>query len=210
MIDDKRGIFNSAEISVLNLTLELGCGEKKRITNSVGVDQLDFPSVDIVGDAIEVLRCFPDKSIRCISSSHFFEHVDDLKCLLTECSRVLMTGGILEIVVPHFSNPYFYSDYTHKRFFGLYTFSYLCNTPNLKRKVPKYGISLPLDLKNVELNFRSERPFYLRHAIGRIIGLIINSCDYLKEFYEINLSNLIHCHEIKFVLEKMHSTNHES
>jgi len=202
MIEDKRGILTSPDLSALNLILELGCGEKKQITDSIGIDQLNFPSVDIVGDAIEVLKCFPNQTIRRISSYHFFEHVEDLECLLTECSRVLVSGGTIDIVVPHFSNPYFYSDYTHKRFFGLYTFSYLCSTPTLRRKVPKYGIALPLILKDVHLNFRGERPFYLRHAIGRLFSMLINSCDYLKEFYEINLCYLISCHEIKFVLEK--------
>ncbi len=202
MIVDKHRIFSNPDISALNLTLELGCGQKKRFSDSVGVDQLDFDSVDIVGDAIAVLTRFPDQSVRRIVSSHFFEHIDDLKCLVTECSRVLVTGGTLDIVVPHFSNPYFYSDYTHKRFFGLYTFSYLCDTPCFRRVVPRYGNDIPLTLTDVYLNFRGERPFYIRHAIGRIFSALINSCNYLKEFYEINLCYLVHCHEIKFVLSK--------
>ena len=202
MIEDKRGLLKSTDIAALSITLELGCGQNKKNPNSIGVDQIDYPSVDIVGDAVEVLKSFPERSIQRISSSHFFEHVDDLKGLLTECSRVLVSGGAIDIVVPHFSNPYFYSDYTHKRFFGLYTFSYLCNTPNLRRKVPKYGNDLPLILKNVHLNFRGERPFYIRHALGKIFSFIFNSSDYVKEFYEINLCYLIHCHEIRFVLEK--------
>lgn len=202
MIVDKRDILSNKHVANLDLTLELGCGERKRISNSIGIDQLDFPSVDIVGDALEVLKSFPEQSIQRISSSHFFEHIDDLEGLLTECSRVLVSGGTIDIVVPHFSNPYFYSDYTHKIFFGLYTFSYLCDTPNLRRKVPKYGNDLPLILKSVHLNFRGERPFYLRHALGKVFSFIFNSCDYAKEFYEINLCYLIHCHEIKFMLEK--------
>jgi hypothetical protein len=202
MIVDKRHILGNLDISALNLTLELGCGQKKRFSDSVGVDQLDFDSVDIVGDAIDVLNRFPDQSVSRILSSHFFEHVEDLMGLVTECSRVLVTGGTLDIVVPHFSNPYFYSDYTHKRFFGLYTFSYLCDTPCFRRVVPRYGNNIPLTLTDVYLNFRSERPFYFRHAFGRIFSLFINSSIYLKEFYEINLCYLFHCHEIKFVLKK--------
>ncbi len=202
MIVDKRNILSNADISALNLTLELGCGQKKRFSDSVGVDQLDFDSVDIVGDAIEVLSRLPDQSIRCIVSSHFFEHIEDLKCLVTECSRVLVTGGTLDIVVPHFSNPYFYSDYTHKRFFGLYTFSYLCDTPCFRRLVPRYGNDIPLTLTDVYLNFRGEKPFYIRHVFGRIFSTFINSSNYLKEFYEVNLCYFVHCHEIKFVLKK--------
>ena len=202
MINDKCSLLENPNIAALNITLELGCGDKKRISGSIGVDQLDYPAVDIVGDVLDVLKKIPDNSIRRISSSHFFEHIDDLKGLLTECSRVLAPAGTIDILVPHFSNPYFYSDYTHKRFFGLYTFSYLCDTPNLRRKVPKYGNDLPLVLKEVKLNFRCERPFYIRHALGRLFSFIFNSFDYLKEFYEINLCYVIYCHEIRFVLEK--------
>src|SRR6185312_2948084 len=38
---------------------------------------------------------------------------------------VLEPGGEFRAVVPHFSNLHFYSDPTHRTFFGLYTFSYL-------------------------------------------------------------------------------------
>lgn len=202
MIIDKNGILNKIKGEELGVTLELGCGESKRVSDAIGVDLLDFPAVDIVGDAMEVLKRFPDDSVQRITSSHFFEHVADLKGLLNECSRVLTRNGKLEIVVPHFSNPYFYSDYTHKTFFGLYTFSYLCHTPQLKRKVPIYGNLVPLRLNDVQLVFRGERPFYVRHAVGSILTKLINLTNYSKEFYEINLCYLMPCHEIKFHFDK--------
>lgn len=202
MIRDKSGIFTKNKINSEWIELELGCGQNKKNNEAIGIDQLDFPGVDIVGDALEVLRVFPDNSVNKIYSNHFFEHLNDIKDMIVECSRILKKGGEIVIVVPHFSNPYFYSDYTHKTPFGLYTFSYLCNAPAFRRKVPKYNIDLPLTIKDIYLNFRGERPFYIRHAIGRILSKIINSCTYAKEFYEINLCYLIPCHEIRITIEK--------
>lgn len=201
MIIDKINFLEKIK-STKNITLEFGCGSKKIDSYSIGIDQLDFPCVDVVGDAIKILNSIPSNSIDKIASHHFVEHVDNFYLLISEKSRVLKKGGTIEIVVPHFSNPYFYSDYTHKTFFGLYTFSYLTDTSILKRKVPKYKEDLPLKLEKVFLNFRAEKPFYIRYIFGLLLNRAINSSNYLKEFYEINLSNLYSCHEIKFILRK--------
>jgi ubiquinone/menaquinone biosynthesis C-methylase UbiE len=83
----------------------------------------DSDAVDIVGDALQVLKKVPDNAVSKITSYHFLEHVDNLGILLEEIARVLKQDGTLVSVVPHFSNPFFYSDPTHKNFFGLYTFS---------------------------------------------------------------------------------------
>jgi len=201
MIKDKNNLLKDIENNV-NITLELGCGSKKRIDNAIGIDQLDFECVDIVGDLFEVLSRFKDNSVKKIFSSHVFEHVEDLQKLIEECSRVLRNEGTLEIIVPHFSNPYFYSDYTHKRFFGLYSLSYFAESKIFKRRVPLYGLNLPLKIENVVLIFRGERPFYIRHMFGRILTLLFNSSNFIKEFYEVNLCYLFPCYEIKYVVKK--------
>jgi hypothetical protein len=43
------------------------------------------------------------------------------------------------VIVPHFVIPYYYSDYTHKTFFGLYSFDYFGRPETqLKRKTPLF------------------------------------------------------------------------
>jgi len=183
--------------------LDLGCGPHKRGSEYVGVDVLGFDGVDIVGDAYEVLQAIPDGVLEEIYSSHFFEHVPDVERLLLESLRVLRPGGRLVVVVPHFSNPYFYSDLTHRQFFGLYSFSYLTRDGPFRREVPTYGRELPLRLKAVRLVFKSARPFYARYAFKRVLGLLVNLSRWSQEFYEENLCYVFPCYEIRFDLVRV-------
>ena len=92
--------------------------------------------------------------------SHFIEHVNDLSGLMIQAARVLRPGGEFRATAPHFSNPYFYSDPTHRRFFGLYTFCYLADGSPFRRQVPIYSTPLDLRLETVEkLRFKASHPF---------------------------------------------------
>ena len=182
------------------VVVELGCGPRKHVANALGIDALDSPAVDIVGDAVTVLRRFPDASVKRVTSSHFLEHVDDLDGLLVEVSRVLVDGGVLDATVPHFSNPYFYSDPTHRRTFGLYTFAYLADSSLFHRGVPRYGKDFGLALTAVTLGFTS--PFAVRRVFKRAWGWWVNLGAYTLELYEENLCSLVPCYEVTYALRR--------
>jgi ubiquinone/menaquinone biosynthesis C-methylase UbiE len=200
-IIDKKNIFNNLSNSS-SIRIELGCGSKKMNPDSIGIDILDYPEVDIVGDIFEVLKKFPDSSVEYVSSSHFIEHIGDINLLILELERVLKSGGIIDFIAPHFSNPYFYSDPTHRNFFGLYTFSYMSFDKIFSRKIPTYQKNLVLNLESVDLIFKSNKPFYFRYAFKSIIGLLFNSCAYMKELYEENFCYLFPCYEVRYKLKK--------
>ena len=183
--------------------IEFGCGNKKKSQDYIGIDSLSYECVDLCGDVLEVLRLISNDVIEEIYSHHFVEHVEDLEHLLRESFRVLKKGGLFVARVPHHSNPYFYSDYTHRRFFGLYTFQYLSSDRYFYRVVPCYRQINDMKIKNVKIIFGGERPFYLKYAIGKILTLIVNSNKFVQEFYETNLSALIPCTELHFELEKI-------
>jgi ubiquinone/menaquinone biosynthesis C-methylase UbiE len=187
----------------LTVCLELGCGSKKRYPGSIGIDVLDYPEVDLVGDIFEVLRSFPDSVVDEVHASHFIEHVSDIKLLMYELSRVVKVNGLVEFVAPHFSNPYFYSDPTHRSFFGLYTFCYIACSSLFSRQVPTYQHQLFFNLDRVDLRFKSARPFYFRYAIKFMIGKIFNSCTFMKELYEENFCYLIPCYEVYYRLRRI-------
>lgn len=98
--------------------LELGCGPNRAFPGHLGVDAIAYPAVDVVMDVFEFLGSLPAGCVQEVHSSHFLEHVTDLPKLMKELARVCKPGGRVVSVVPHFSNPYFYSDPTHARFSG--------------------------------------------------------------------------------------------
>ena len=198
---DKSNLLKTLDIE-RGVSIELGCGTLKRLKDSIGIDAIDYENVDIVGDVFDVLKKFPDSSVNIIHSHHFIAHIDNFSKLMSELERVLKIGGCVEFVAPHFSNPYYYSDPTHKRFFGLYTFCYYMDSSLFSKTVPIYGRKFKFKLDSVDLIFKSPRPFYFRYAIRRFFGIIFNLNFYMKEFYEENLTYLISCYEIKYIFRR--------
>jgi ubiquinone/menaquinone biosynthesis C-methylase UbiE len=184
------------------LILELGCGPAKRNPEAVGIDMLDLAGVDVVGDALEVMRKLPDGSVAAIYSEHFMEHVDDAEKVLREAARVLEPGGEFRAVIPHFSNPAFYSDPTHRNYFGLYTFGYWVRSTPFARKTPQYVEPMPFELVSATHRFKSSRPFYVRHAIKKAISSWVNLSRWTQEFYEEHLCWLMPCYELDYVLRR--------
>ena len=182
--------------------LELGCGPARRHPDAVTVDALDFDGVDVVGDVFEVLASIPDGCVDAVHSYHFLEHVEPLSRVVGELARVLKPGGVLHTVVPHFSNPYFYSDYTHRQMFGLYSFSYLADDPIFRRRVPRYQLDTGLVLEDVQLGFKAARPFYVRYALRRALGLAVNSSRLTQEWYEAGWTGWFSCYELDFTMRR--------
>ncbi|MHB8792314.1 MAG: methyltransferase domain-containing protein [Thermoleophilia bacterium] len=186
-----------------HIQLELGCGNRKRYPGSIGIDALDYDCVDLVGDAISVLSEFPDDSVDAVHSSHFFEHLQEPDPLMSQLQRVMKKNGSLEIIVPHFSNPYYYSDPTHKSQYGLYTFCPYSKESPFKRQVPSYQKEPHFQLIDVKLTFKSSPPFIFRHAIKKSLGTLVNLNCYTKEFYEEILCYIFPCYEIRYLLERV-------
>jgi len=198
---DKKNILSRVS-GLSHIELELGCGNRKRNPQAIGVDILDYPDVDIVGDVYEALSAFPSQSVDAVYSYHFVEHVPDVPKLLSELARIVKPNGHVEFVAPHFSNPYFYSDPTHRNHFGLYTFCYFANKSPFSRHVPTYGYKAEFRIAKVDLIFKSARPFIIRYGIKRFIGSFFNSCGYLKELYEENFCYLFPCYEVRYILRR--------
>lgn len=201
---DKKNILPMVD-GISHIELELGCGNRKRNQQAIGVDMLDYPDVDIVGDVYEALASFPTQSVDAVYSYHFVEHVPDVPKLISELARIVKPNGMVEFVAPHFSNPYFYSDPTHRSFFGLYTFCYFTNNSPFARQVPTYGYKAEFRIDKVELIFKSTRPFIVRYGVKRLIGFFFNSCTYLKELYEENFCYLFPCYEVSYTLRRQNN-----
>jgi ubiquinone/menaquinone biosynthesis C-methylase UbiE len=182
------------------LIIELGCGPYGK-SGRIGIDQFDGENVQIVADLEEGLPFLDDNTVDEIHSSHVFEHIENLELLIKEIMRVLKKYGKCYISVPHFSNPYYYSDYTHKTFFGLYSFSYFIDIKNqpFKRKVGTFYSDIRMDLIDVKLKFGSHSS--VRNILKRIIEKNINRSRFMQEFYEECLCWIIPCSEITYIIQ---------
>ncbi len=149
------------------MTFELGCGNRKRLENSIGIDMLDYPCVDVVGDLNEVLRAFPAESVNLITSHHVFEHLDDLEEMLDELARVLRPGGEFGNCGAAFVEPLLLSDATHKYFWTLYPL--FSSGSSFKRQVPSYKRQLNFEIFTVDLIFKSSKRFYTYESYMRKI-----------------------------------------
>lgn len=179
------------------VVVELGCGRKKK-HGRISVDRIDLPNVDIVADMEEGLPFLPDNSVDRIYCRSVLEHIENFENLIREIVRVLKRNGTAHVFVPHFSNPYYYSDYTHKRFFGLYTFYYFVDEKHqLRRKVPNFYTDIRINIISQKLVFRS--PFWLRQRIKKLAVLLFNCHRAMQEFYEENLCGIFPCYGIEVV-----------
>jgi SAM-dependent methyltransferase len=179
--------------------VELGCGHKKK-QGRIGIDTVDLPTVDIVTDLERGLGFLPDDSVDQVHCRSLLEHIEKFENLVGEIVRVLKKDGTAHIFVPHFSNPYYYSDYTHKRFFGLYSFYYFVDSKDQpKRKVPNYYNDFRIKVTAQRLIFRSS--FKVINPLKKLFGWFINLHSVLQEYYEENLCYMFPCHGIEIVFK---------
>ena len=180
------------------IVIDIGCGAKKK-DGRIGIDRVDAPQVDIVTDIERGLPFFPDQSVDEIHCRSVLEHIHNFDHLLREMMRVLKKDGKAYIFVPHFSNPYYYSDPTHVRHFGLYTLYYFVDYPlQLRRKVPNFYSDLRLQIISQRLIFRSK--FGLLGFLKKAFGWLVNCSTLFQEYYEENLVYTIPAHGIEFVI----------
>jgi hypothetical protein len=145
------------------LRLNLGSGRRRR-EGFFGIDHVGLPTTDILANLNEPLTELPDRSVAEIYTRHTLEHVRELLPLMAELHRVCRPDARIEIIVPHFSNPYFYSDPTHVRHFGLYTFFYFADEEDQpRRKVPCFYTAQRFRVESVQIELmrrgRVRNPF---------------------------------------------------
>ncbi|HIJ71308.1 MAG TPA: methyltransferase domain-containing protein [Planctomycetes bacterium] len=177
--------------------IELGCGRKER-PGRITIDKVDMPHVNIVADIEQGLGFLPDGCVDEIHCRSVLEHIRNFENVIKEIVRVLKKDGRAHIFVPHFSNPHYYSDFTHVRFFGLYTFYYFVDAEyQLYRKVPNFYTDVRIRILSQRLKFRSS--FKIINPAKKLLGWFINLHTLLQEYYEENLCYLFPCHGIEIV-----------
>ncbi len=179
--------------------IELGPGLNRQVMGAFTIDSSFFCAPNIRANLEYGLPFLEDQSVDEVHGHHVFEHIERFEELMVDCYRVLRPGGVLTGSVPHFSNPYFFSDPTHRRTFGLYTFDYFCTGMEFQRTVPVYR-QTGFICRELRLKFKS--PFRRRNHIKKIIEWVVNFNIRTLEIYEENFCYSFPAYELWFLLEK--------
>lgn len=167
------------------INIELGTGGPG-LDGFYGVDLLELPGVAIQADLNMPLDALPDNSVESVYSQHCLEHIREFMSLMRELHRVVRPGGTIHILVPHFSNPHYYSDPTHVRFFGLYTYYYFVATElQPPRKVPCFYGDTRFDVQKIHINLMPRS--FLQRLRYPGLGTFVNKSFGWQDWWERRL-----------------------
>ncbi len=186
-------------------SLDIGCGRGEWLgfCKSIGFKSLGIENNEIMvkecrkagfdvkeGDALDLIKNIPSDSLSLVTAFHVIEHLtfNYLKELLSECNRVLATGGILLLETPSIDNisvstKLFYTDPTHINPINPDSFIYFLNNVGFDASKYFYINGGPLQESN---------PAYLTRLLNGIaqdICIIATKDLSATELYFSNNSN---------------------
>lgn len=198
-------------MKILNpaVTQALQAGQKLKLNIGGGatvkegyfnLDLVELPQVDIVADLNQPFSLLPDNSVERVYTCHVLEHVSNLLGLMEELHRICTPGAEIEIIVPHFSNPLYYSDPTHVRPWGIYTIAYFMDKEDqVGRKVPCYYSKARFKLKSRRIVFA--RTNLLDRIFVPALRSILNRWFSAMEIYERRWSWIYPAWELQMVVQ---------
>lgn len=104
--------------------LNLGAGRDRSMPDAVTVDRVAATNPDVVHDLDVYPWPFETDSFDQIICRDVIEHLADVVRAMEEMHRITRPGGRIHIVTPHYSCANSYTDPTHRRHLGYYSFDY--------------------------------------------------------------------------------------
>ena len=172
--------------------LDVGCGQNK-FPGAIGIDANPRTQADFIHDLGVFPYPFNDDEFDEIICRHVIEHVPDVLGFVNELYRITKAGGRLKIVTPHYSNPDWPTDPTHRNHFNCYSFT--CFMPD-RTPFPFYTQS-ELRLLSIHVSLAN-----LWRAIG--LELLVNldqrwpALRFTRKFWEFYLCNIFRGKELSF------------
>jgi SAM-dependent methyltransferase len=133
------------------MILDIGCGIAKT-PGALGIDSNPGTQADLIHDLNSYPWPLDNDAFDCVICSHIVEHVADLIRFMEEVHRVSQPGALVEIVTPHFSSRFSFTDPTHVRHLGLRSFDYF---------IPRRSLSLNLLTRALETQY-AVPDFYIK------------------------------------------------
>ena len=175
--------------------LDVGCGANKT-EGAIGLDNNPRTAADVIHDLGDLPYPFADNEFDLVVSNHVVEHVPDVMAFIGELHRVTRPGGRIKLITPHYTNPDWANDPTHRNHINSYTF----NTFVPGREV--FDFYTDIQLKPVDCYVSL---LGLWRALG--IELLVNldrksyKLRFLRKFWEQYLSYVIRGKELWFEFE---------
>ena len=107
----------------------MGCGQNK-FPGAIGIDSNPRTNADVIHDLGVLPYPFPDNEFDEIICRHVIEHVPDVMSFVSELHRITNPAGRIKIVTPHYTNPDWATDPTHRNHFNSYSFT--CFMPDAR------------------------------------------------------------------------------
>lgn len=181
--------------------LDVGCGANK-FEGAVGLDNNPRTAADVIHDLGSVPYPFADNEFDMIVSRHVVEHVPDVVAFMTELYRITRHGGTIKLVTPHYTNPDWPSDPTHRNHFNSYSF----NTFTIDKQL--FDFYTDVRLRNVATRVTLQ-------GLWKLFGieLLVNldqrwpAMRFLRKFWEHYLSFAMRGKELWFEFEVVKDRN---
>ncbi len=175
--------------------LDVGCGNNK-YPGAVGIDFNPRTQADVIHDLGVVPYPFEDNEFDEVFSHHVVEHVPDVMAFISELHRITRPGGRIRLIAPHYSNPDWPTDPTHRNHFNSYSFNCFMQDRKL------FPFYTDVELKPVRI--------YVSLAnLWRFLGLeFLTNLDtrwpalrFTRKFWEFYLSYIFRGKELQFEFE---------
>jgi SAM-dependent methyltransferase len=175
--------------------LDIGCGLRKT-PGAVGMDINPRTDADICHDLDDIPYPFDDSAFDEVVGVHVIEHLNDPMPVMAELHRIVRPGGTVRLVVPHWTNPDWATDLTHRSCLNSYSF----------RNLTESHAIFPF---STDVRFRQRRVRVTLLNLWRLLGLecLINLDQrlpwlrFIRQFWEHYANALVRGKEIHFELE---------
>jgi SAM-dependent methyltransferase len=175
--------------------LDVGCGTNK-YPHAVGIDYNPRTDADVIHDLGVLPYPFQNDEFDLIVSRHVIEHVPDVMAFVSELHRITKAGGRIQLVTPHYSNPDWPTDPTHRNHFNSYSFNCFMQD---RRLFPFY----------TDVELKPVRTYVSLANLWRALGLefIVNldqrwpAFRFTRKFWEFYLNFIFRGKELQFEFE---------
>ena len=181
--------------------LDIGCGTNK-VAGAIGMDVNPRTAADVIHDLGVFPYPFADSEFDEVVCRHVAEHVPDVMAFVTELFRITKPGGRIRITTPHYSNPDWPTDPTHRNHFNSYSFNCFVEECQV---FPFY----------TEVKLKPIRTYVSLANLWRAVGLefIVNldqrwpGLRFTRKFWEFYLSSILRGKELQFEFEVVSTTD---